>query len=106
MATLSLDANHDLYVDINSNLALSFGVNEIIQEIKQNILALGISEYTGSVDDSRLSALIKAVILSVDGVLSLSSFSISNTQLGCGSATGIRINFTAITSDGVITVGI
>ena len=43
MATLALDNNHDLYADVNDNLALSFGVNEVIQQIKQNILALGIS---------------------------------------------------------------
>lgn len=109
MGTLALDPDTwDIFTDSSSCLAVANGCDEIMQCIKQNILALDLSRFfpLRNADVEGFSSIIQATIAGTDGVISFNSFQLLNDDLGCGVVSGLRIQFSALTVCGTISGGI
>ena len=109
MGTIALDPDTwDIFTDSSGCLSVADGCDEIIQCIKQNILALDLSSFfpLRSGDIRGFSSIIQSTIASTDGVISFNSFNLLNDDLNCGILTGLMIQFSILTVCGTINRGI
>lgn len=105
MTSLALNNNHDIFTS-NGTFATVSGIEEIVQELRQNILSIDISDYLENIGNADyLSAAIKSRILSTTNVNSLTSFNFSQRAV-CQGSRNNYLTFTARTSEGNITVSI
>lgn len=104
MATIALK-NNDIYVE-DGGLAYVSGKDQIITELRQNLLSLGISAYLNAgVSPERLAIAVRSKIAETNGILSISSFSAKLVDSGCGASRKFDIKFSVNTSFGEISFG-
>ena len=105
MTTIAVDPNtNDIIIDSSGCLSVVDGCDEIIQCIKQNILSSNLFSFFPITSANRelISATVQSAIASTNGVIAFNSFNVTNDNFNCGIATGLRIEFSVLTSCGII----
>ena len=108
MTTIALDENWDIFADANGCLATVSDCDEIMQCIRQNILAVDwVSQFCPiNQNIEAIEASIKSIVIGTEGVLAFTSFDTFIDNVNCKAVQGLNIQFSVLTTCGTINVGI